>query len=59
MFSSFPQTLIEKTGLNPIEVRDIVVGNVLAPGSQHANECRMANFYDGFSSVYPTISCVK
>lgn len=40
--------MIEKTNLNPNEVGDIVVGTVLAPGSQRASECRMAAFYAGF-----------
>ncbi|CDO99410.1 unnamed protein product [Coffea canephora] len=39
------RALIEKTNLNPSEVGDIVVGTVLAPGSQRASECRMAAFY--------------
>ena len=42
------KAVIEKTKLNPSEVGDIVVGTVLAPGSQRASECRMAAFYAGF-----------
>lgn len=42
------KALIEKTNLNPAEVGDIVVGTVMAPGSQRASECRMAAFYAGF-----------
>lgn len=42
------QGVIEKTNVNPSEVGDIVVGSVLAPGSQRASECRMAAFYAGF-----------
>lgn len=34
--------------MSPSEVGDIVVGTVLAPGSQRASECRMAAFYAGF-----------
>lgn len=34
--------------MNPNEVGDIVVGTVLAPGSQRAIECRIAAFYAGF-----------
>ena len=45
------QALIEKTNLNPSEVGDIVVGTVLAPGSQRASECRMAAFYAGFPGI--------
>nr|XP_029123017.1 3-ketoacyl-CoA thiolase 2, peroxisomal isoform X1 [Elaeis guineensis] len=40
--------LLDKTKLNPSEVGDIVVGTVLASGSQRAIECRMAAFYAGF-----------
>ena len=34
--------------MDPSEIGDIVVGTVLAPGSQRAIECRMAAFYAGF-----------
>ncbi|GLT97846.1 hypothetical protein SLE2022_153920 [Rubroshorea leprosula] len=47
------RALIEKTNLNPSEVGDIVVGTVLAPGSQRARECRMAAFYAGFPETVP------
>ncbi|KAH7429777.1 hypothetical protein KP509_09G065900 [Ceratopteris richardii] len=47
------KAVVERTGLNPAEVGDIVVGTVLAPGSQRANECRMAAFYAGFPETVP------
>ncbi|XP_020679342.1 3-ketoacyl-CoA thiolase 2, peroxisomal [Dendrobium catenatum] len=47
------KALVEKTNLNPNEVGDIVVGTVLAPGSQRAIECRMAAFYAGFPETVP------
>ncbi|EPS68937.1 hypothetical protein M569_05826, partial [Genlisea aurea] len=47
------RALIDKTNLNPNEVGDIVVGTVLAPGSQRASECRMAAFYAGFPETVP------
>ncbi|XP_010522426.1 PREDICTED: 3-ketoacyl-CoA thiolase 2, peroxisomal [Tarenaya hassleriana] len=47
------RALIEKTNVNPNEVGDIVVGTVLAPGSQRASECRMAAFYAGFPETVP------
>ncbi|PON63781.1 Thiolase [Parasponia andersonii] len=47
------KALIDKTSLNPSEVGDIVVGTVLAPGSQRASECRMAAFYAGFPETVP------
>ena len=40
--------MIKKTNLNPSEVADIVVGTVLAPGSDRSIECRMGAFYVGF-----------
>ncbi|XVE78057.1 hypothetical protein DITRI_Ditri13aG0113600 [Diplodiscus trichospermus] len=45
--------VIDRTKLNPSEVADIVVGTVLAPGSQRAIECRMAAFYAGFPDTVP------
>ncbi|KAK8944474.1 3-ketoacyl-CoA thiolase 2, peroxisomal [Platanthera zijinensis] len=47
------KALVENTNLNPNEVGDIVVGTVLAPGSQRAIECRMAAFYAGFPETVP------
>ncbi|CAF1821409.1 hypothetical protein Bca4012_029692 [Brassica carinata] len=47
------RALIEKTNLNPSDVGDIVVGTVLAPGSQRASECRMSAFYAGFPETVP------
>ncbi|KAF3572265.1 hypothetical protein F2Q69_00058183 [Brassica cretica] len=47
------RAVIEKTKLNPSEVGDIVVGNVLGSGSQKATEFRMAAFYAGFPETVP------
>ncbi|KDO43599.1 hypothetical protein CISIN_1g012506mg [Citrus sinensis] len=47
------KAVIEKTNVDPSEVGDIVVGTVLAPGSQRASECRMAAFYAGFPETVP------
>ncbi|KAH9288950.1 hypothetical protein KI387_033067, partial [Taxus chinensis] len=47
------EAVIDKTGVNPNEVGDIVVGTVLAPGSQRARECRMAAFCAGFPEAVP------
>eukprot|EP00252_Welwitschia_mirabilis_P015391 TRINITY_DN3383_c0_g1_i1.p1 TRINITY_DN3383_c0_g1~~TRINITY_DN3383_c0_g1_i1.p1 ORF type:complete len:464 (-),score=108.32 TRINITY_DN3383_c0_g1_i1:176-1567(-) len=47
------KALIDRTGIRPNEVGDIVVGTVLAPGSQRAIECRMAAFYAGFPETVP------
>nr|GMD73127.1 3-ketoacyl-CoA thiolase 2, peroxisomal-like [Ipomoea batatas] len=53
LLASVLKAVIEKTNLNPAEVGDIVVGTVLAPGSQRAIECRMAAFYAGFPETVP------
>lgn len=50
------QAVVDSTGLNPAEVGDVVVGSVLAPGSQRAVECRAALFYAGFPGKR-TCSC--
>ncbi|CAI0393944.1 unnamed protein product [Linum tenue] len=47
------KAVIDKTNVDPSEVGDIVVGTVLAPGSQRAIECRMAAFYAGFPDTVP------
>lgn len=44
--------MIKKTNVDPSEVGDIVVGTVLAPGSERAIECRMAAFYAGFPGKF-------
>jgi len=44
--------VIEKTNVDPAEVGDIVVGTVLAPGSDRGIECRMAAFYAGFPGTF-------
>ncbi|KAI5066059.1 hypothetical protein GOP47_0018683 [Adiantum capillus-veneris] len=47
------RAVVERTGTNPAEVGDIVVGSVLGPSSQRANQCRMAAFYAGFPETVP------
>eukprot|EP01018_Ginkgo_biloba_P026132 Gb_22382 [translate_table: standard] len=47
------KAVVQKTGIRPDEVGDIVVGTVLPPGSQRAMECRMAAFYAGFPETVP------
>lgn len=42
--------------MNPREVGDIVVGTVLAPGSQRGIECRMAALYAGFPGTVNEVS---
>lgn len=47
------KALVDKTKLDPSEIGDVVVGTVLAPGSQRAIECRMATLYAGFPDTVP------
>lgn len=42
------KAVVERTGVDPKDIGDIVIGSVLAPGAQRANECRMAAFFAGF-----------
>lgn len=47
------KAIIDKTGINPADVGDIVMGSVLGPSSQRANECRIAMFLAGFPETVP------
>jgi len=47
------RAVVDIVGVKAEEVGDIVVGSVLAPGAQRANECRMAAFFAGFPETVP------
>lgn len=47
------QGILDKTGIAPGDIGDIVMGSVLGSGSQRANECRIAMFYAGFPEEVP------
>ncbi|XP_068668462.1 3-ketoacyl-CoA thiolase 1, peroxisomal-like isoform X2 [Aristolochia californica] len=47
------KAVLEKTGVHPHEVGDIVIGNVIAPGFSRAAECRLAAFFGGFPETVP------
>ncbi|KAL2642271.1 hypothetical protein R1flu_009858 [Riccia fluitans] len=53
MLAPVLKAVVESVGINPAELGDIVVGSVLAPGSQRATECRMASFFAGFPETVP------
>nr|GEU62460.1 3-ketoacyl-CoA thiolase 2, peroxisomal-like [Tanacetum cinerariifolium] len=53
LLSTVLKAVIDKTNVNPGEVGDIIVGTVLAPGSQRGMECRMAAIYAGFPDTVP------
>eukprot|EP00890_Picochlorum_soloecismus_P001192 jgi/Picsp_1/2073/NSC_05538-R1_3-ketoacyl- thiolase len=44
---------LTRTGVEAEAVGDVVMGSVLGPSSQRANECRMAMFYAGFPESVP------
>ncbi len=45
--------VIDRTGVRPAEIGDIVFGSVMGSGSQRANECRIAMFFAGFPEEVP------
>lgn len=45
--------VIERTGVEPGDIGDIVVGSVLGPSSQRANEARIASFFAGIPEHVP------
>jgi len=47
------KAVLDNTRINPADIGDIVVGTVLGPGSQRANECRMAALFAGFPETVP------
>ncbi|KAI7747773.1 hypothetical protein M8C21_007119, partial [Ambrosia artemisiifolia] len=53
LLSTVLKAVIDKTNVNPSEVGDIIVGTVLAPGSERGIECRMASIYAGFPDTVP------
>ncbi|KAK9057419.1 hypothetical protein SSX86_022254 [Deinandra increscens subsp. villosa] len=53
LLSTVLRAVIEKTNVDPSEVGDIIVGTVLAPGSQRGIECRMGAIYAGFPDTVP------
>eukprot|EP00879_Flechtneria_rotunda_P007670 GHRR01008043.1.p1 GENE.GHRR01008043.1~~GHRR01008043.1.p1 ORF type:complete len:322 (+),score=121.22 GHRR01008043.1:146-1111(+) len=47
------KAVIDKTHINPRDIGDIVVGSVLGPSSQRANEARIASFFAGIPEEVP------
>merc|ERR1712188_147326 len=45
--------VLDKTGIAPGDVGDVVIGSVMGSGSQRANECRIAMFFAGFPEEVP------
>eukprot|EP00891_Asterochloris_glomerata_P004688 jgi/Astpho2/4688/Aster-00248 len=53
MFAAVLAATLDRSGVEPEAVGDIVVGSVLGPSSQRANECRIAMFLAGFPETVP------
>lgn len=47
------QATVERTGVEPEAVGDIVIGSVLGNSSQRAVECRISSFFAGFPETVP------
>jgi len=47
------KAVLERTHINPADIGDIVVGSVLGPSSQRANEARIASFFAGIPEEVP------
>ncbi|GFR42599.1 hypothetical protein Agub_g3530 [Astrephomene gubernaculifera] len=47
------KAVLERTRVEPEALGDIVIGSVLGPSSQRANECRIASFFAGIPEVVP------
>ena len=53
LLATLLKATVDRTGLNPEDVGDVVVGSVLGNSSQRANECRIAMFLAGFPQEVP------
>ncbi|PNW70527.1 hypothetical protein CHLRE_17g723650v5 [Chlamydomonas reinhardtii] len=53
LLSTLFKAVLERTGVEPQAIGDIVIGSVLGPSSQRANECRIASFFAGIPDVVP------
>ena len=47
---------IARSGVEPEAVGDVVMGSVMGPSSQRANECRIAMFLAGFPASVPVMT---
>ena len=53
LLATLLKATVDRTGLDPEDVGDVVVGSVLGNSSQRANECRIAMFLAGFPQEVP------
>jgi acetyl-CoA acyltransferase 1 len=47
------KAVVDQTKINPSDIGDIVIGSVLGPSSQRANEARIASFFAGIPEEVP------
>lgn len=53
MLATLFKETFARTGVDPKDVGDVVIGSVLGPSSQRANECRIAMFLAGMPETVP------
>ncbi|KAL3159724.1 3-ketoacyl-CoA thiolase 2, peroxisomal [Trebouxia sp. C0009 RCD-2024] len=53
MLATVLQATVDRTGVEPEAYGDVVIGSVLGPSSQRANECRIAMFLAGYPETVP------
>lgn len=53
MMATVFKAVLDRTKVEPEAIGDIVIGSVMGPSSQRANECRIASFFAGIPEVVP------
>lgn len=53
MLATLFKATFARTGVPAADVGDVVIGSVLGPSSQRANECRIAMFLAGMPETVP------
>lgn len=53
MLAAVLKATVDRTGVEPEAIGDVVIGSVLGPSSQRANECRIAMFLAGYPETVP------
>mmetsp|Transcript_2528 Transcript_2528/g.6728 ORF Transcript_2528/g.6728 Transcript_2528/m.6728 type:complete len:465 (-) Transcript_2528:413-1807(-) len=53
MLAAVFQGVLQQTGVKAADIGDIVIGSVLGPSSQRANEARIASFFAGIPETVP------
>jgi acetyl-CoA acetyltransferase len=53
LLSTVFKAVLTQTGVEPSAIGDVVIGSVLGPSSQRANEARIAMFFAGMPEEVP------